>query len=59
MANRKSRRGFASMDADRQREIARRGGIIAHQRGAAHEWDSNEARRAGKIGGSKRSRLNR
>lgn len=59
MANRKSRRGFASMDEDRQREIARRGGQIAHQRGAAHEWTAEEAAEAGRKGGSKRSRLNR
>lgn len=59
MANRKSRRGFASMDEDRQREIARRGGQVAHQRGTAHEWTAEEAREAGRKGGSKRNRGNR
>ena len=45
-------RGFASMDCERQREIARKGGRIAHQRGTAHEWTRDEAREAGRKGGS-------
>ena len=40
-------RGFASMDKDRQREIASEGGRAAHQSGNAHEFTSEEARRAG------------
>jgi len=44
-------RGFASMDPERQREIARKGGRAAHQRGTAHEWSSDEARVAGRKGG--------
>ena len=44
-------RGFASMDAARQREIASRGGKAAHAKGAAHEWDKSEAREAGRKGG--------
>jgi uncharacterized protein len=44
-------RGFASMDPNKQREIARRGGRAAHERGTAHEWDSQEARIAGHKGG--------
>jgi len=44
-------RGFASMDPEKQREIARKGGRAAHAKGTAHEWDSNEARVAGKKGG--------
>lgn len=47
----KSRRGFASMDPDRQKEIASRGGRAAHEKGTAHEWSSNEAREAGRKGG--------
>src|SRR3954468_20913419 len=47
----KSRRGFASMDESRQREIASKGGRAAHQKGTAHEFDSNEARAAGRKGG--------
>jgi uncharacterized protein len=44
-------RGFASMDQDRQREIASLGGRAAHQRGTAHEFTSEEAREAGRKGG--------
>lgn len=39
-------RGFASMDPDRRRETARRGGRVAHQNGKAHEWTPEEARLA-------------
>lgn len=42
-----SNRGFASMDSDRQREIASEGGRAAHASGNAHEFDSQEAREAG------------
>ena len=45
-------RGFASMDQEKQREIARRGGRAAHEQGTAHEWTSDEARVAGRKGGS-------
>jgi uncharacterized protein len=44
-------RGFASMDRDKQREIASKGGKAAHQKGSAHEWTSEEAREAGRKGG--------
>lgn len=44
-------RGFAAMDAERQREIASMGGRAAHQQGTAHEFDSEEARAAGRRGG--------
>jgi uncharacterized protein len=47
----KSRRGFASMDPARQREIASKGGRAAHEKGTAHEWSSEEAREAGRKGG--------
>ena len=47
----KSRRGFASMDPARQREIASKGGRAAHAKGTAHEWSSDEAREAGRKGG--------
>jgi hypothetical protein len=46
-----SRRGFAAMDSEEQREIAHKGGVAAHRSGHAHEWDSEEARRAGHLGG--------
>lgn len=47
----KSRRGFAAMDAIKQREIASRGGKAAHEKGTAHEFSSDEARQAGRKGG--------
>jgi hypothetical protein len=46
-------RGFASMTSDKQREIARKGGRAAHERGTAHEFTSDEARAAGKKGGER------
>ena len=48
---RKQRRGFASMSAEKQREIASKGGRAAHEKGTAHEWSSDEARTAGRKGG--------
>lgn len=47
----RSRRGFASMDPSRQKEIASKGGRAAHEKGTAHEWSSDEARTAGQKGG--------
>lgn len=52
----KSVRGFAAMDIEKQREIARKGGRAAHEQGVAHEWSSQEAREAGKKGGQSRGR---
>jgi uncharacterized protein len=46
-----SNRGFASMDDDKQREIASQGGKAAHDSGNAHEFSSEEARKAGRKGG--------
>lgn len=51
----KSGRGFASMDAERQRAIASAGGRAAHRSGNAHEFDAEEARAAGRRGGLARS----
>ncbi|MFC5569111.1 KGG domain-containing protein [Lysobacter yangpyeongensis] len=48
-------RGFASMDAERQRAIASAGGRAAHRSGNAHEFSSEEARAAGRRGGLARS----
>ena len=44
----KGKQGFASMDPERQREIARRGGQAAHRLGKAHTFTPEEARLAGK-----------
>jgi general stress protein YciG len=49
----KSDRGFASMDKDKQRQIASKGGKAAHAKGTAHEFTSEEAREAGRKGGLK------
>ncbi|MCC6240482.1 MAG: general stress protein [Phycisphaerales bacterium] len=46
-----SKRGFASMNADKQREIASKGGRAAHAKGTAHEFTADEAREAGRKGG--------
>ena len=46
-------RGFASMNAEKQREIARKGGRAAHEKGTAHEFTSDEARAAGRKGGER------
>ena len=51
-----SNRGFASMDPEKQREIASEGGRAAHMKGTAHEFDSEEAREAGRKGGEAVSR---
>ncbi len=50
-ARTRSNRGFASMDRSKQREIASKGGKAAHAKGTAHEFDSGEAREAGRKGG--------
>jgi uncharacterized protein len=52
----RSNRGFASMDPGKQREIASKGGRAAHAKGTAHEFNSDEARDAGRKGGQAVSR---
>ncbi|WP_437594992.1 KGG domain-containing protein [Sorangium sp. So ce1000] len=46
-----SKRGFAAMNAELQRQIASQGGKAAHEKGTAHEFTSEEARAAGRKGG--------
>lgn len=46
-------RGFASMDPEKQKAIASKGGKAAHEKGTAHEFTSEEAREAGRKGGEK------
>jgi general stress protein YciG len=48
-----SKRGFARMDAEKQREIASKGGRAAHEKGTAHKFTSEEAREAGRKGGER------
>lgn len=55
MPNR-SNRGFASMDSQKQRQIASKGGRAAHAKGTAHEFTADEAREAGRKGGQTVSR---
>jgi general stress protein YciG len=50
--NNKSKRGFASIDKDYQKYLASIGGKAAHVKGTAHEWTSEEAREAGRKGGT-------
>lgn len=47
------RRGMSRQDA------GRKGGKIAHERGTAHEWTSEEAREAGRKGGLARAAARR
>ncbi len=54
-----SRRGFASMDYEKQRQIASKGGKTAHKNGNAHKWTSEEARAAGQKGGRNRGQSNK
>ncbi len=49
--NNNARKGFASMDKDKQRKIASKGGKAAHRKGTAHEFTPEEAREAGRKGG--------
>jgi len=52
--------GFAAMDRELVRSIAKKGGKAAHAAGTAHEFTPEEAREAGRKGGkathAKRSR---
>lgn len=50
MANNKSNRGFASMDPEQQREIARKGGQAS---GGNFKNDPERASEAGRKGGSR------
>lgn len=51
-----SKRGFAAMSPEKQREIASMGGKAAHAKGTAHQFTSEEAREAGRKGGTAVSR---
>ncbi len=41
-------RGFALMSPEKRREIASKGGKVAHVLGKAHKWTSEEAQAAGR-----------
>jgi uncharacterized protein len=52
----KKPKGFAAMSPAKRREISSKGGKAAHAKGTAHEFDSEEARTAGRKGGHAISR---
>jgi uncharacterized protein len=56
VAKGKGKRGFASMDPEKAREIQRLGGQTAQRRGRAHTFTPEEAREAGQKGGRAVSR---
>ncbi|SRR5258705_5228168 len=45
------RKGFQSLSQEKRKENSAKGGRAAHLKGTAHEFTSNEAREAGRIGG--------
>lgn len=45
------KRGFATMDPEKLRVIASKGGKAAHAKGSAHQFTSEEAKAAGRKGG--------
>jgi len=50
----KRKRGFAAMDPEARRAISKRGGEASHESGRGHEFNSEEARDAGRLGGEAR-----
>lgn len=52
----KKKKGFASMTAEQRRRIASLGGKAAHRLGRAHEFNSEEAKKAGSKGGKQRKK---
>jgi general stress protein YciG len=44
-------RGFAALTPERRREISHKGGVAAHRKGTAHQWNQTTAREAGRKGG--------
>ena len=51
MNMKKSLRGFALLAPTKCQKIASKGGKMAHAKGVAHEWSSEQARLAGRKGG--------
>jgi general stress protein YciG len=52
MTEGKQRRGFAAMSREKVLEISSKGGKAAHAAGTAHQFTTEEARVAGKKGGT-------
>lgn len=53
MTEQKALRGFATWSPEKRRAAASKGGKNAHALGVAHEFTSEEASAAAKIGGTK------
>ena len=47
----KIRKGFAALPKEHVIACARKGGIAAHAQGVGHEFSTEEARAAGRLGG--------
>lgn len=56
MQQQKKKRGFAAMSPEKQRQIASKGGKMAHQKGTAHEFTPEKAAEAGRKGGLMRGK---
>lgn len=54
----KSKRGFASMSQSKRTAIAKSGGIAAHKQGKAHQFNHEEAKNAGRLGGKAKKKKN-
>lgn len=52
----KKKCGFAAMNPELVRAIARKGGKAAHDSGRAHQFTQDEAKRAGSLGGQETAR---
>jgi general stress protein YciG len=46
---RKRKRGFAAMDPEKRRKVARKGAQAGHRRGTAHTFTLEEMRRGGRT----------
>lgn len=51
--------GFQRWSRRRRVVNARLAGMVAHEKGVAHEWDSDAARKAGRKGGLTKARNRR
>lgn len=51
-----SKKGLALVSPEKRRQIAAKGGKAAHALNRAHQWTSEEAAKAGRIGGAKSRR---
>lgn len=49
-SNSTAKKGFASLNIERRREIASMGGKAAHEKGTAHVFTQEEAKKAGRKG---------